>query len=525
MLFRPRPWSEPGRRLALPRQPVASSSELPGHPAQGSRRLSRDARRGLPRRSASDGHRGLTVRGGDGSRRARSRAAPATLLPPRSGARAGRAPSRASEQRISPARAHGAVAARIAAPDDEVARAGRQPAGHARGAASSVPVVALAAVVEPVRVGRAREEVAERHESGAVGRRAAGCGASGIGRSLAVVDPGLVADAPARLRRSRHGGSSAGGPSLLHSMQRMALRVALVTPFAWSQPHDVNEHVAGLAGELRARGHGVTVLAPSNRRPRPRRGAPRTRDAAPTPSSIALGPAVPIARRSRMGVPVGVRANLAVALGRGALRHRARLRARPAEPFLSRAPRRDRADRRDVLLAGAAAYPPGRAQRERLLGRLDALLATSAETAEAAAERFPGRYELVPLGVDLELFAPAEKRNVVVLEWRQTERPLLPRARARARRAARLGARAPPHAPARRRGPPLPRALRGRVRVRTALDASGRAAVLRDAAVFVPAFEGDPARRARGAGRRRRRRVAARAAPTSPSSPPPRRRG
>ena len=42
----------------------------------------------------------------------------------------------------------------------------------------------------------------------------------------------------------------------------MALRVALVTPFAWSQPHDVNEHVAGLARELRARGHAVTVLAP-----------------------------------------------------------------------------------------------------------------------------------------------------------------------------------------------------------------------------------------------------------------------
>jgi len=45
----------------------------------------------------------------------------------------------------------------------------------------------------------------------------------------------------------------------------MALSVALVTPFAWSQPHDVNEHVDGLARELRLRGHRVTVLAPSNR--------------------------------------------------------------------------------------------------------------------------------------------------------------------------------------------------------------------------------------------------------------------
>ena len=43
------------------------------------------------------------------------------------------------------------------------------------------------------------------------------------------------------------------------------MRIALVTPFAWSQPHDVNEHVDGLARELRRRGHAVTVLAPSNR--------------------------------------------------------------------------------------------------------------------------------------------------------------------------------------------------------------------------------------------------------------------
>ena len=49
------------------------------------------------------------------------------------------------------------------------------------------------------------------------------------------------------------------------------MRICLVTPFAWSQPHDVNEHVAGLARELRRLGHEVTVLAPSNRARRPAR--------------------------------------------------------------------------------------------------------------------------------------------------------------------------------------------------------------------------------------------------------------
>ena len=43
------------------------------------------------------------------------------------------------------------------------------------------------------------------------------------------------------------------------------MRLCLVTPFSWSQPHDVNEHVAGVAKALREIGHSVTVLASSNR--------------------------------------------------------------------------------------------------------------------------------------------------------------------------------------------------------------------------------------------------------------------
>ncbi|HVA31591.1 MAG TPA: glycosyltransferase, partial [Gaiellaceae bacterium] len=270
----------------------------------------------------------------------------------------------------------------------------------------------------------------------------------------------------------------------------MALRVALVTPFAWSQPHDVNEHVAGLAGELRARGHAVTVLAPSNRA-RDLAAGRRALASGADAELIALGPAVPISRRSRMGVPVGVRANLAVALATGGfdIVHG----FEPGLPSLSYLALRDGA-----ALAAATffsperlGYPPGRAQRDRLLARLDALLATDAATAEAAAARFPGRYELVPVGVDLTLFAPAPKRKLVVLEWRQAERPLL---RALVRELAEqrdwelvllrtrpLGGR-----------PSLPRALRGRVHVRTALDAESRAAALREAAVFVPAFDGLP---------------------------------
>src|SRR5207302_9636390 len=97
----------------------------------------------------------------------------------------------------------------------------------------------------------------------------------------------------------------------------MALRICLVTPFAWSQPHDVNEHVAGVAQELRALGHAVTILASSNRAADLAAGRRALYNGTPDGELIAVGPALPISRRSRVGVPVGVRTNLTLALENG----------------------------------------------------------------------------------------------------------------------------------------------------------------------------------------------------------------
>src|SRR6266498_1078970 len=97
----------------------------------------------------------------------------------------------------------------------------------------------------------------------------------------------------------------------------MALRICLVTPFAWSQPHDVNEHVAGVAQELRALGHSVTILASSNRAADLAAGRRALRDGTVEGGLLTVGPAVPVSRRSRVGVPVGLRTNVRVALERG----------------------------------------------------------------------------------------------------------------------------------------------------------------------------------------------------------------
>src|SRR5947199_5928027 len=105
--------------------------------------------------------------------------------------------------------------------------------------------------------------------------------------------------------------------ALLTTLGAMGVRICLVTPFAWSQPHDVNEHVRGAADGLRRRGHDVTVVAPSTRAADLLEGRRILQGHAESAGVIAVGPAVPISRRSQMGVPVGVRANLALALAAG----------------------------------------------------------------------------------------------------------------------------------------------------------------------------------------------------------------
>jgi len=268
----------------------------------------------------------------------------------------------------------------------------------------------------------------------------------------------------------------------------MGLRVCLVTPFAWSRPHDVNEHVAGVAAGLRALGHTVTVLAPSTRAADLIAGRRALLDGRGE-EVIALGPAMPVSRRSRIGVPVGVRANLSLALARGS--YDVVHGFEPGLPSLSYLALRD-AHALAVatfLSRERLGYPPGRAQRERLLGRIDALLATSEATAEAANVRLPGDYRVLSAGVDTELFRPAEKANLVVFEWRPGERALH-RAVTRALRQLPgwelVLLRTKPLAGR----PTISRSLRGRAHVRTLRDGPARSSLLNRTAIFVPGFDG-----------------------------------
>jgi predicted metal-dependent phosphoesterase TrpH/glycosyltransferase involved in cell wall biosynthesis len=266
------------------------------------------------------------------------------------------------------------------------------------------------------------------------------------------------------------------------------MRICLVTPFAWSQPHDVNEHVAGVAGGLRALGHEVTVVAPSTRASdllAGRRALLRGERA----DVIAVGPAIPVSARSQLGVPVGVQANLRQALEQGGfdVLHG----FDPGLPSLSYLALRD-ADSLAVATftsANRLGYPPARSLREKLLARLDLLIAPSAAVRDAAEQRFPGDYRIVSPGVDTSLHAPATKEKTIVVELRPNERIVA--------RGVLLALRELPGwsvvllrtRPLIGR-PAIPRVLAGRVQLRTLRDGKARAPLLAAASIFVPGVDG-----------------------------------
>src|SRR5262249_39374320 len=140
---------------------------------------------------------------------------------------------------------------------------------------------------------------------------------------------------------------------------------------------------------------------------------------------------------------------------------------------------------------GRLSSPPARSLREKLLGRIAALLALSARARDAAAERFPGDYRLVSPGFDPTLFEPRAKRDRIVVELRPNERALargvlhalreLPGWEAVLLRTTPLVGR-----------PAIPRDLADRVTVRTARDGASRAALLAPSACCGPGSAGLP---------------------------------
>jgi hypothetical protein len=204
--------------------------------------------------------------------------------------------------------------------------------------------------------------------------------------------------------------------------------IGLLTPYPWTTPGGVNDQVASLAERLAARGHRVTVIAPSADRSAVRDARRRVRAVLmgeretvfladePSPRLFFAGRTyAAVARRSRpvIAAPVDLIANIDVlleaddldvlhlyepfgpGLGWAALRH-------AACPLVA-------TFHGDGERLGQDWVPRPRLQR--LFDSLDAAVASSAAARDAAARAFPGAYRVIPPGVDLERFRPAPLRR------------------------------------------------------------------------------------------------------------------
>ncbi len=181
------------------------------------------------------------------------------------------------------------------------------------------------------------------------------------------------------------------------------MRIALVSPYDWHTPGGVNSHVAQLQREFTVRGHETQILAPGAEDAREPGvvivGRPRPVPASGSTARISLNPR--LGRRVRELLDAGrydvvhVHEPLMPVLPIQALRH-----SRAANP--------------DVINVGTfhatkdggnRLYSYGRRLLKRWFRELDGKIAVSPPAAEYVGRYFPGFYNIIPNGIEVERFA------------------------------------------------------------------------------------------------------------------------
>ncbi|GAB4453573.1 MAG: glycosyltransferase family 4 protein [Anaerolineae bacterium] len=189
------------------------------------------------------------------------------------------------------------------------------------------------------------------------------------------------------------------------------MNIALVTPYDLAYPGGVTEHVTALAAGLRRRGHDVLLLGPYS-------GA-----GAPPPWLV------PLSRRV-VGVPVaGAVAHVAASpLAFGRLRHLFRRERfdvihlhEPLTPGLNWWALRLAGHQPMAVTIGTfhayheqrgRLYRLGRPLLQRFFNKLDGLIAVSEAARNFSSRQFPGPYQIIPNGIDVQRFAkPAAPAN------------------------------------------------------------------------------------------------------------------
>jgi phosphatidylinositol alpha-mannosyltransferase len=179
------------------------------------------------------------------------------------------------------------------------------------------------------------------------------------------------------------------------------LRVAIVSPYDFAYPGGVTSHVANLDEQLRRLGHQVTIVAPSSKSP----------DELGRPNLVPLGRPVPIPTNGSIA-----RITVSLTLGKkvSPLLERERFDViHLHEPLVPALPLTFLRLARDAALVGTFhTY----ASRKRALGasrillnkwakRLHMRVAVSVPARDFVTRYFPGEYEIIPNGVDVDHFS------------------------------------------------------------------------------------------------------------------------
>ncbi len=192
------------------------------------------------------------------------------------------------------------------------------------------------------------------------------------------------------------------------------MKIALVSPYDWHTPGGVNNHVSHLAEELRSRGHEVHIIAPASRK-------------VDDPFVHIIGRPIPIAAsgsvvRIPLNPRLGKRVNELLTREQFDVVH-------VHEPLMPVLPiqvlRNSRAANPRVVNVGTfharkdggnRLYAYGQRLLKRWFREIDGKIAVSPPAAQYVSRYFPGFYNVISNGIDVEHWADPQHQPIAAFE-------------------------------------------------------------------------------------------------------------
>ncbi len=192
------------------------------------------------------------------------------------------------------------------------------------------------------------------------------------------------------------------------------MKVALVSPYDWHTPGGVNNHVLHLADELRSRGHEVHVIAPASRK-------------VDDPLVHVIGRPIPVAASgSVVRIPVNPRLGKRVQELLAAEQFDVIHVHEPLMPVLPIQVLRNArsASPRSVTVGtfharkdgGNRLYAYGQRLLKRWFREIDGKIAVSPPAAQYVSRYFPGFYNIISNGIDVEHWADPRHEPIAAFE-------------------------------------------------------------------------------------------------------------